>query len=149
MEKRVALLAIGVAAVAPWLTAQGWETLPFAVAAAISCWLGFRRAGWLEGARRIVRVSWRAEGQWLLTDVQGREYEAVLRADTRVTIGVIWLRWSTQAAEAGREGGTRTMLLTLGDIPQLQLRRLGVRLRLSGCNSSESGVIGQSRAPAI
>lgn len=155
MEKRAALLAVGLAAAAPWLTGQGWVALPFAVAGAVACWSGFRRAGWLAGERRIVRVSWRAEGQWLLTDARGGDYEAVLQAGTRVTTGLVWLRWKTQAAgvdvgamRAGREGGTRSMLLTLGDIPQSQLRRLGVRLRLAGCNSPASGVTGQPRAPA-
>lgn len=155
MEKRAAVLAIGLAATAPWLMGQGWQALILAIAATSSCWWGFRRAGWLEGGRRISRVSWRAEGHWLLMDSQGREYAASLRADTRVTAGLVWLRWNTQATvengavRAGKQSGARSMLLTLGDIPQSQLRRLCVRLRLSGYNSSELHLIGQPRTPVI
>lgn len=155
MEKRVAVLGCCCAAAAPWLLNQGWESLLLAIVAAGSCWSGFRRAGWLEGERRIGRVSWRAEGSWVLTDAQGRQYAAALRADTRVTSGLVWLRWNTQAqvdggaVRAGKQGGTHSMLLTLGDIPQSQLRRLCVRLRLSGYNSSVSDVIGQPRTPTI
>lgn len=155
MEKRVAALGIGLAAAMPWLLGARWESLLLAGVAAGGCWWGFRRAGWLEGERRISRVSWRAAGQWVLTDAQGREGTAVLRADTRVTCGLVWLRWNTQmgldggAVRAGIQSGTHSMLLTSRDIPQSQLRRLGVRLRLSGCNGSGSDVIGQLRTPAI
>lgn len=155
MEKRVAALGIGLAAAVPWLLGARWESLLLAGVAAGGCWWGFRRAGWLEGERRISRVSWQAEGHWLLTDAQGRECTAVLQADTRVACGLIWLRWNTQAGinggavRAGKRGGTHSMLLTSGDIPQSQLRRLGVRLRLSGCNDSGTDVIGQLRTLAI
>ena len=155
MEKRVAVLGICCAATAPWLMWQGWQALLLAALAAGSCWLGFRRAGWLEGERRISRVSWRAEGSWLLTDSQGRHYAAALRADTRIASGLVWLRWDTRAegdggaVRAGKQGGTHSMLLTSGDIPRSQLRRLCVRLRLSGYNSSVADVIAQRRNPAI
>jgi hypothetical protein len=154
MEKRVAVLGLCCAATAPWLMSQGWHALFLAAAVLGSCWVGFRRAGWWAGERRISRVSWSAEGSWLLTDSQGRHYVAALRAETRITSGLVWLRWDTRAqvdggaVRAGKQG-IHSMLLTSGDIPRSQLRRLCVRLRLSGYNSSVADVGGQRRNPAI
>ena len=128
-ERRVAVLAIVFAAGAPWLADldHTMAILALSTAGASLGWAGFRRAGWIGGPRRIDRVSWQADGQWLLVDAQGRKFEAVLRPDTRVAAGVIWLRWNAE--------GVRSMLLTKGDIATGQLRRLGLRLRLEGPGS--------------
>jgi hypothetical protein len=138
-ERRVAALAIALAAGAPWLMDPdfGIAVLALSVAGAILSWAGFRRAGWIGGSRRIGRVSWQADGQWLLVDARGKEFEAVLRPDTRVAAGFIWLRWNAE--------GVRSMLLTKGDVPVGQLRRLGLRLRLDGSGSFRR----TPRAPAM
>jgi hypothetical protein len=153
LEKRVAVLGLCCATTAPWLMSQGWHAVLLAAAALGSCWVGFRHAGWWEGERRISRVSWSAEGSWLLTDSLGRHYSGALRPETRITSGLVWLRWDTRAQDAGaiRAGkqGIHSMLLTSGDIPPSQLRRLCVRLRLSRYNSSAADVDGQRRDPAI
>jgi hypothetical protein len=152
-EKRVALLAICLAAAAPWLMDPGWEMLLPGMGASGLCWLGFQRAGWLDGKRRIGRVSWRTEGHWLLTDAQGREFEATLRPDTRVAAGLVWLRWNAVDAR-GRHalrilrGRARSMLLTSGDIPQPQLRRLCVRLRLARGGDPGSDAVARPHTPA-
>lgn len=102
-------------------------------------WLGFRLAGWWYGGRRIVRVHWAGAqgrsgeaaasgGSWTLIDAAGREWEATLRADTRVGAGWVWLRWNAE--------GVRSMLLIHGDVAPAELRRLGVRLRLAGLETA-------------
>jgi hypothetical protein len=135
-ERRVALLAISFAAAAPWLAGADWTMALLGALGAGICWRGFQQAGWLGGERRISRVSWQAEGRWLLTDHGGRQFEVWLRPDSRVAAGLVWLRWDTGATHTLRtEQGARSMLLTLGDIPGSQLRRLCVRLRLDGSQS--------------
>ena len=129
----MAVTALLACAVVPWLLFPGPSIFGVAIAAAAVCWLGFRRAGWAGGPRRIIRVNWRAEnagGQWFLTDARGREFAAELRPDTRVAAGCVWLRWNAE--------GIRSMLLIRGDVATLELRRLGLRLRLEGaCRSRQ------------
>lgn len=94
-------------------------------------WLGFCLAGWLNGGRRIVRAHWVGDqpgGSWTLTDAAGREWAAALRADSRVGTGWVWLRWNAE--------GVRSMLLIHGDVAPAELRRLGVRLRLTGMETA-------------
>lgn len=89
---------------------------------AITCVVGFQRAGWLGGGRRIQRVVWQPQGDWLLLDAAGRSRETRLRADTRVGPGCFWLRWDA--------GNPCSILLAPGDLPADELRRLSVRLRI-------------------
>ena len=136
-EKRVAWFAIVAAAAAPCLIGASWQIVLLSIVAAAACRQGFQHAGWLGGAQSLRHITWRPEGHWLLKDVQGREFEATLRADSRLLARLVWLRWN--AADQVRDGrtpgivrgGTRSMLLSLGDIPEPQLRRLRVRLRLA------------------
>lgn len=129
-ERRVAVVSILLSALAPSLVpttglAVG-AALVMTAAAAAACvaltWAGFRAAGWLGGSRRIVRVSWQADGQWWLTDDRRNAFPAELRSDTRVGTGWVWLRWNAE--------GVRSMLLIQGDVSDAELRRLCLRLRL-------------------
>lgn len=141
-ERRVAVASILLIAIAPWLLpatavvagAALVMTAAASLAGAALTWVGFRAAGWLGGSRRIVRVSWRADGQWQLTTGREKtqakspdsdpenELSAQLRPDTRVGTGWVWLRWNAE--------GVRSMLLIQGDVSNAELRRLCLRLRL-------------------
>lgn len=145
-EPCLASLAICIAGAAPWLAGHGWKHLLLAVVAMTGCIVGLRLAGWLGGLRRIDRIAWRADGTWQLTDAGGRCYEAVLRTDSRVAASMLWLRWDARSGAAAKRT-RRSMWLTAQDVPQQQLRRLGVRLRLAGCNKA-SDAIGQRRTSA-
>lgn len=123
-ERCVAAVAMLLAAITPLLLASG--SGPGAAVISMAClvfaWLGFRAAGWMTGPRRIVRVSWRSTGQWMLTDGRGNELPAELRPDTRAGTSWVWLRWNAE--------GVRSMLLIQGDVGKAELRRLCLRLRL-------------------
>jgi hypothetical protein len=90
--------------------------------AALAVAAGFYQAGWLRGARRIERVIWTSEGDWLLIDAAGGKREVRLAADTRIGPGCVWLSWQTSRP--------CTLLLLPCDVAADQLRRLSVRLRI-------------------
>ncbi len=73
--------------------------------------------------RTLVRAVLQPDGGWMLTDVQGRQWSAVLSAGARVGSTYAFLRWRTEA-------GCRWALLSGGPDPAL-FRRLRVRLRFS------------------
>jgi hypothetical protein len=112
----------------PWLAVSAPGTAHLMIPALLGVVLAavsiaaFYRAGWLAGARRVERVIWDREGNWMLQDAAGRMRETHLRADTRIGPGCLWLRWQLTSPH--------TMLLIAGDIPADQLRRLSVRLRI-------------------
>ena len=120
-------LVVGGGALAPWLvdplSLGAAALLSVAVGAALT--LGFLRAGWW-GARRIERLSWTADGRWLLALRNGCSVELILDLQTRVTPHLLWLRWRPEGAVFPR----RAMLLSRLDVPPGDLRRLVSRLRL-------------------
>src|SRR5262249_5437561 len=128
----LALTAITVAslAAAPLYAATrltGFVALwPLAVACALLVggggWVALRRAGWLPGADRLVSVSLSADGTWTVTDSSGRKNEVILNTASRVTGGFVYL-----LLECTKR---RHLLLGPGDVAAVDLRRLGVRLRL-------------------
>lgn len=123
-ERWIAVSALALALCLPAL----WLSTPLAFAGGVPLALllaaGFHRAGWLAGDRRIARMVWSSEGEWLLLDSAGRAHTAELCADTRIGPSALWLRWQSPTA------ATRSMLLLPGDMPRHQLRRLSVRLRI-------------------
>lgn len=150
-ETLVAALAMMLAVAAPWLSVGlsmgplpssltgSLSSFAFAlsVAVAVVVPVGFRCAGWIGRQRQIIRIVWQADGRWFLTNAHGRTAEAVLRADTRISTRAIWLRWDIQLdrptprASTSQVSVTRgSMLLATGDVPEADLRRLFVRLRL-------------------
>jgi hypothetical protein len=85
--------------------------------------------GWLGGRRRLATIAWLPDGRWQLCDARHTKVIAELRADSRVGVRWLWLRWN---AESARQARCRSMLLVRGDIPDDDLRRLVVRLRQDG-----------------
>ena len=127
-ETAATALTLGGGALAPWLL----DPLSLPAAALLSALasvilgLGFLRAGW-RGPGQIVRVSWTAEGRWLLTLADGGVIDAALDRRTRVAPGLVWLRWRSAG---GRGLAPRAMLLSRLDVAPADLRRLVARLRL-------------------
>jgi hypothetical protein len=129
----LALVAVGVAsALAPLQSGL------FLLAAPVIC-LGLWRQGWLGGKRRLTAISWLPDGHWLLSDARQASIPADLRADSRVGGSWLWLRWTTDCSLRPRR---RSLLLLGGDIPNSDLRRLVVRLKLE---AQLAGVAGASK----
>lgn len=150
-ETFVAVLVTALAVAAPWLS-MGLSTglsmgppagslssfaFAFSGVAAVVVPVGFWRAGWIGRQRQIIRIVWQADGRWFLTHAHGRTAEAVLRADTRISTRAIWLRWDIQLDRPAPRASTSqvtvtrgSMLLATADVPEPDLRRLFVRLRL-------------------
>jgi hypothetical protein len=97
---------------------------------------GLWRARWF-GVRRLSRIAWLADGRWELVDASGQVLEASLRGDTRVGSHYVWLRWNADVA--------RSMLLFRGDLTEVELRRLIVRLRIQGLRPRQANESDQSR----
>lgn len=121
-DRRLALAILIATPIALTLLQQSIPVLVIAtVVTTLTLAAGFRRAGWLGGATRIVGIACRSDGQWVLRDAGGRRSERSLSGGTRVTPFAIWLRWYDNP---------RSVLLVSGDIPAADFRRLVVRLRL-------------------
>jgi hypothetical protein len=136
-DRRCAVFLMGAVLVAPWLLAQsiswglllGGSWLVFA-----TCRFGFYRADWI-GPRKLVRMTWQADGSWALTDTHGNTYIASLHASSRMSPFAVWLRWtlvddprsSSQLSVLGR---SPSVLIGRNDISASDFRRLLVRLRM-------------------
>jgi len=127
-EACVAVLSVIAGAGAPWLLSPLAPPLApgLSIAAVALVILGLRRAGWLGGSRRLVRVVWQSDDRWFLTDASGSVSEGRLRACSRIASQAAWLCWHADV--------NRSMLLTPYDIPPKDLRRLVVRLRLTSAS---------------
>ena len=123
-ERYVAFLAIGLALVGATLLIQQ-SVVGAAAAACISVFIAcvLSRAGWLGGARSIRRLVWQSEGQFLLTNERGDRLTCELGTSSRVTAHAVWLDWVQR--------GVPPLLLFSGDVPDVDFRRLVVRLRLT------------------
>ena len=134
----LALGAVGVsAALAPLAPIQSGLFLLAAVCIGLGLW----RQGWLGGERRLTAISWLPDGRWLLSDARHTSIPAELRGDSRVGSRWLWLRWNVDCSLRPRR---RSLLLLGGDIPNSDLRRLVVRLKLEG---QPAGVAGASQRP--
>ncbi|HEY0683654.1 MAG TPA: hypothetical protein VGD45_15080 [Steroidobacter sp.] len=98
---------------------------------------GLWSQGWLGRARRVTNLRWLADGRWFLSDGRHENIPATLSADSRVGSRWLWLRWHTDGSARGPRN--RSMLILQGDLPALDLRRLGVRLRLESVSPQPSG----------
>jgi hypothetical protein len=108
-------------AVVPWLL-RGWPLLLqcFAsVGSAAMCLVGARRAGWLGGDRRLIRIIQAGSGEWHLNYANGYSSVTRLHASARYFRYFMWLRF---------ESGT-ALLLGPGDLDADPFRRLQARLR--------------------
>ena len=139
-ERRFGVLALLGAAVAIALLSLPLMAaiLLFVVTAAVLLF-GLWSQGWLDGPDRLTTVSWLSDGNWLLTSAARKNIPATLSADSRVGSHWLWLRWHTVGARPRR----RSMLLLKGDALPVDLRRLGMRLRL------ESGSRRQTRSDLL
>lgn len=132
-ERRVAVLALTGGGLTPFLTAlPGVVSVVCALASMLVIWAGFWRAGWVAADHRIVALSWLTDGRWLLTDRRGRTVEGRLRPESRVGCRAVWLHWDVTGRSDFRR---QSLLLAGGDIPDSDLRRLMVRLRIEGHQS--------------
>lgn len=131
-ERRVAYVAMTMAVLAPWPLPLS-AAVSLAISAALACALciGFRSVGWFDPSLRIVRISWLADGRWMLWDGDGGASECELRPDTRVGRGIVWLSLRSTAVP----GRNFYMLLMRRDGSLDELRRLIVRLRLDGARN--------------
>ena len=128
-ERLCAALIIVLGSLAPALAgsiASPAVRIASTVVLAVVLTAGFWRAGWLGGSGALSRMVWREDGRWVLTFLDGRQAEATLAGGARMSPTAIWLQW-TVANEGPRK---RSLLLVDGDLPDIDFRRLLVRLRL-------------------
>jgi len=121
-ERRVAIAAAAMATMSPWLLERIDPTILAAasIAAGLAVALGFWRSGWIGTRYRLTRITWMADGRWLLAAHGGNPVEAVLSSASRRGTGLAWLRWQAPHGHS--------ILLTRGDLAAGELRRLVVRL---------------------
>lgn len=110
---------------------------PFALALlSLSCggcaWLALRREGWLFDTDPVIRLSWRAEGDWELATRAGAHIACDLDHSSRVFAGVIWL-----CLRERNRRRARRFLITPRAVPEEGFRHLVVRLRLDGARSGD------------
>ena len=123
IERRIACAAVVAAIVSPWLLHAG--PLPLACTSILTGMVvtsGFWRAGWIGARHRLARITWLADGRWILLTQAGESVEASLSGATRRGSTFAWLRW-----EAPHR---RSMLLVQDDLRPGELRRLLVRLSI-------------------
>lgn len=84
------------------------------------------RAGWLSGAHRIARATWRTDGRWIVERRDGLAVECELCRDSRVAGRVVWLR--LRAIDAPHR--VYALLVSRSSAADDAVRRLIVRLRL-------------------
>jgi len=128
-EHAVVAMTLAVLGGIPWFLSA--LSLPWAailsIGACASAALNFWHAGWLGGKRRLRAAQWTSGGDWYLSDVTGRRWQARLTGGSHVLGNVVWLRFLG-------ENGSRHMLLVgsrssaVGD--RDAQRRLIARLRL-------------------
>lgn len=134
VERRPAEVWIGrvgivVAALAPWvvLPLSLLESLVVSIALSALISVGLIEQGWLgASSRRVVRLTWLADGRWMAQRRDGRSLECELCLNSRVQAGCVWLR--LRALDAPR--GAFSLLLIQSRPSNEALRRLIVRLRL-------------------
>jgi hypothetical protein len=85
---------------------------------------GFAMLGWLAGHRRLARIVCGPDGRWTLCEAGGTVTESALSNASRVSTRALWLCWTARSG--------KPLLLVRGDIPDVDFRRLVVRLRVAG-----------------
>src|SRR3954462_3229524 len=78
-ESRIAGASVLFAIACPWLIAmEPVLSSLLSITAGVIMIAAFWRAGWIGARYRIARVTWLADGRWLLIDQGGRQFEAEL-----------------------------------------------------------------------
>jgi toxin CptA len=129
-----ALLALALVAVP-----RGAPMAAMAVAVAAS-WLWTRRhAAFGHGARALSRLTWHADGSWLVHDAAGARHEAELLGSSLVHEQLLVLNFRLA-------GGARRSRAVLGDeADEESLRRLRARLALK--QRRPGRIVGRATAP--
>jgi hypothetical protein len=112
---------------------QGYSSMLAAALMGVSWWRLRRHSALGYGPRALERMTWHPDGHWSLWGVGGWRREARLRTDSRRYAGCLILRFEDA------DGRRHTRILVGGELPDEQLRRLWVRLRLRGGDSTETG----------
>ena len=132
LEAWIAYVAVMMAAVAP-LVFLPWMTGALCgVLAAALIYSGFASTHWLVPAHQIARVSWLADGRWLVEESTGTIMECELRRGSRVFAHAAWL--CLDPSDASRKP-FHLLLTSLGLRHPSELRQLILRLRLDGARS--------------
>jgi hypothetical protein len=128
LEPWAAVAMISAAVTMPLLMSDisGFFAVVWGCVSACAVGWGLTRHGWIGGTRRIKRVTWQADGQWVLTDGADHSFPVNLDPNTRMVGGLLWLRWRAP-------GSSRAFFMLIGprDLPQADFRRLTVRLSLA------------------
>ena len=144
-EMRCAAILGLLSSAAPMLVAGNigwWWAAGIALMTSAAVLTAFRQAGWMAGDDTLLAVTWRSDGGWLLCDARGRNFEAVLGPDSRMSPKAVWLRWDVLPATLTGRGTRRTRILLLcpGDVPAGDFRRLLVRLRVDRSECAPTAV---------
>ena len=129
LEACIAWVAVVIAAVVPLVFLPWMAGLACGVLAAGLIYSGFANTQWLAPPRRIARLSWLADGRWLVEEAAGTVRECELRRDSRVFAHAAWL--CLEPSDPSQKS-YRVLLTSLGLRHPSELRRLIVRLRVDG-----------------
>jgi hypothetical protein len=132
LEAWVAYVAVTVAALAP-LAVLPWMTgVVCGVLSAGLIYSGFASTHWLAPAQQIARVSWLADGRWVVEESSGTIMECELRRGSRVFAHAAWL--CLEPSKCSHKA-LHVLLTSFGLHHPSELRRLILRLRLDGVRS--------------
>jgi hypothetical protein len=102
------------------------------VLAAALIYSGFAGTHWLAPAHQIARVSWLADGRWVVEESTGAVSECELGRGSRVFAHAAWL--CLEPSGSSRKP-LHLLLTSFGLRHPSELRRLILRLRLDGVRS--------------
>lgn len=139
-DRLCAGLLSSLALMAPWLAAGSFgypAALALSLMSGLCTLLAFHRAGWRGVRFSVVRITWRSDGCWVLTDASGVSVEVALSSESRMSPVAVWLRWRPLDRTMGSLT-QRALLLTPMDVPVGDFRRLLIRLRMDQSASDQS-----------
>ena len=132
LEAWIACVAVIMAALVPLAFLPWMAGVVCGVVAAGLMYSGFASTHWLARAHQIVRVSWLADGSWLVEESTGTVRECELRRGSRVFAHAAWLCLDTSGSS---RKPLHLLLTSFGLRHPSELRRLILRLRVDGVRS--------------
>jgi hypothetical protein len=105
--------------------------IAMSIAALLTLFIFYRRAGWIRGPFSVDCAVWDADGRWFLSRAD-KTWEATLRGSSWLNGRAMVLQWD---AVDGNEPRT-SMLLAEIDLGAIAFRRLGIRLRIDGLRAT-------------
>lgn len=118
--------ALVLVAVLVELTVPGQLLLVSAVL--LSLWLTLRQLGWLGKPAAISRVTWQADGDWVVETGNGDVVEGKLLPTSYVHPWLVVLNFRLEGKR-----GVRSVVLLRDSLDESSFRRLRVRLGVDGC----------------